>query len=603
MSKFSLQSILDSTLSYRKIAGRSISNVILTTGIIFFSVFIFDLGFEQDPKENAFLFTFYRGIRWVLLVAFIARSILNIPNINKSLRSKVFDLTITILLLLTFRIYHPNSHLHQFLELFPSYKYLFTPVFSIAFIAEFSRSAVNFYSRSLNPHFVVVFSFIAIILIGSVLLSLPNSTTQHVSLIDIIFTSTAAVCVTGSTVIDISTDLTLLGQLIILCLIQIGGLGILTFVSFIGFIISGKRVSFQQRLVLRELANTQRMNDVIHAVYKIVSIMFIVEALGAIMIYSSVPSNVFDSKMEQVFFAIFHSVSAFCNSGLSNFPDGLHFVDLRYSPLLLLNISFLIIIGGIGFPIMLNFYDFLKQWTVNIWNYIVHKKRFVHMPYFININSRIILYTTVILLAVGWLGSFIFEYNNTLAEYSLFEKSVVSFFTSVTTRTAGFNVMDMSTINFPTYLLFIFLMWIGASPGGTGGGVKTTTFSVMVLNFWSLAKGKNQLIIQNRRIKNTSINKSFAIIFASLIWIGLSVFLILSFDPKLPLEKVVFEVFSTFSNTGLSQGITRELSGNSKFILITLMLIGRVGSIAFLSVFLYRSTYSGIKYPHQEVNL
>lgn len=595
------QQLLNSTLYYRKRIGKNISGVILYTGIIYFFVFVFDLGFGQNPKEEIYLRTFYRTIKWILTVAFVGRNILNIFNKDKALKVKLLDFGILLALIFMIRLYAKDSPFGHFLEILPSYKYLISPVFSFIFLVEYSRNAVSYYSRRLNPYLILVLSFVAITFLGGILLSLPNSTYRDLTLVDTLFTATGAVCVTGLTVIDISKDLTLLGQIIILGLIQIGGLGIMTFASFVGFMFSGKNVSFQQRLVLRELANSQKMNDVIFAVYKIVSIMLLIEGLGALMIYNLVPGELFDSKNDQIFFAVFHSVSAFCNAGLSNFPEGLHHVDLRFRPLLLLNMSFLIILGGIGFPIMLNFYDYIKLWIKNRWNFIFHRKRFLHVPYLIHINSRLILYMTGILLLTGWVGIFVFEYDNALREFGFFEKLAVSFFTSTTTRTAGFGVIDFSIIGFPTYILIVLLMWIGASPGSTGGGVKTTTFSVMVMNFISLAKGDSSVIIQNRKISSASINKSFAIVLASLLWIGFSVLLIIYFDPQFTMEQVVFESFSAFSTAGLTQGITKGLSDGSKIVIMLLMLIGRVGSIAFVSAFIFRNNFARVKYPQQEI--
>lgn len=590
-----------STLYFRKKTGKAISGVILYTGIIYFLVFVYDLGFGQNPQEEVYLRAFYRSVKWVLTISFVGRNILNIFNRDKHLKIKILDFIILLTLIFLIRLYAKGSPLSEQLDFLPSYKYLISPVYSSIFFIEYSRNAVSYYSPRLNPYLILVLSFIVIIFIGAVLLSLPNSSYRDLSLVDTFFTATGAVCVTGLTVIDISKDLTLLGQMIILTLIQIGGLGIMTFASFIGFMFSGNNVSFQQRLVLRELANSQKMNDVIHAVYKIVFIMVLIEGLGALMIYHLVPAELFEQKAYQIFFAVFHSISAFCNAGLSNFPEGLHHVDLRFQPLLLLNMSFLIIMGGIGFPIMLNFYDYIKLGIKNRWNYIVHKRRYLHVPYLINLNSRLILYTTGILLLTGWLGILIFEYDNALKEFDFFEKLAVSFFTSTTTRTAGFGVIDFAVINFPTYILIVLLMWIGASPGGTGGGVKTTTFSIMVMNFWSLAKGESSLIIQNRKITSYSINKSFAIVMMSLLLIGFAVSLIVYFDPQFSLEEIVFESFSAFSTAGLTQGITKSLSDGSKIVIMLLMLIGRVGSIAFLSAFIFKRTSNRIKYPQQEI--
>ncbi|MCO5232517.1 MAG: hypothetical protein M9888_02125 [Chitinophagales bacterium] len=595
------QRFLEQTLFYRKRSSEFISGTILYLGIVFFLVFLYDLGFGQNILEEQYLRNFYRIVKWFLVSVFLGRNLLNIFNDSKSLRIKILDFFILIILIFLTQLYVQESLFSLYLPSLPSYKYLVTPIFSLIFFIEFSRNAVSYYSPRLNPALILVLSFVLIVFIGTILLSLPNSSYRHLSFIDTLFTATGAVCVTGLTVIDISKDLTLLGQIIILILIQIGGLGIMTFASFIGFMFSGSNVSFQQRLLLREIANSQRMNDVIGAVYKIMAMMLTLEFIGAFMIYQLVPNNLFENHFDHLFFSIFHSISAFCNSGFSNFPEGLQHVDLRFQPLFLLNMSFLIILGGIGFPIMLNFYEYIHLQLKNIWNYVIHKKRFVYVPYLFNLNSRIILVVTGWLLLLGTIGVFVFEYNGVLSEFSLFEKIVVSFFTSATTRTAGFSAVELSSIHFPTYILVVILMWIGASPGSTGGGIKTTTFAVMVLNFFSLSKGENYLIVQNRRITPYSINKSFAIITLSLLLIGMAVSLISYFDPQFTLEQIVFESFSAFSTAGLTQGITKGLSGESKTILIILMLIGRVGAIVFLSAFIRNPRTHLVKFPQQEI--
>lgn len=590
-----------STLYFRKKVGKTVSGIILYTGIIYFLVFVYDLGFEQSHVEETYLRTFYKCIKWTLTLSFLTRNILNIFNRDKPFKIKFLDFIILMLLIFGLRLYSEGSYLSQSLTFFPSYKFFITPLFSSIYIIEYARNAVSFYSRRINPYLILVLSFLAIIFIGAVLLSLPNASQRALPLVDIFFTATAAVCVTGLTVIDISQDLSLMGQIIILGLVQIGGLGVMTFASFIGFMFSGRNVSFQQRLILRDLANSQKMNDVIHSVYKIVSIMIIIEILGTIMIYHSIPEGVFQYFGDQLFFSIFHSVSAFCNAGVSNFPGGLSHVDLRFHPILLLNMSFLIILGGIGFPIMLNFMDYLKLWVKNIWNFIIKKKRFTYVPYIIHLNSRIILYSTGALLLIGMTSIMIFEYNGVLSEFTFIEKLSVSLFTSATTRTAGFGVLDFSMIQFPTYIIIVLLMWIGASPGGTGGGIKTTTFTVMLMNFWSQAKGEKDLIIQNRKISDFSINKSYAIVMMSLLLIGASVLLIIYFDPQYSMEEIVFESFSAFSTSGLSQGITKGLSNESKLVLMVMMLIGRVGSLAFIAAFIFRSSSNRVKYAQQEI--
>ena len=223
------------------------------------------------------------------------------------------------------------------------------------------------------------------------------------------------------------------------------------------------------------------------------------------------------------------------------------------------------------------------------------------MPYILNLNSKIVLITTLILILVGFFSFFIFEFNGVLREHGFMGKIWTSLFSSIVPRTAGFNSVNMSLLSFPTVILMVFLMWIGASPGGTGGGVKTTTFAIMVMNFISMAKGEKSLIIQKREIKNASINRAFAIIMTSLLLIGFATSLILYFDPQFYLDQIVFEVFSAFSTTGLSLGVTAGLSDSSKLVLIFMMFIGRVGSLTFLSAFIFGVAKKKLKYPIHDI--
>jgi len=595
------QQLLNSTLYYRKKIGKNISGIILYTGLLTTCVLVYDMGFGQDITEESFLRTFYRGVKWVLFTCFLVRNILNIFNRDKKASVKFVDAVILVGLLILLRLFVKGSFLYEWLAYLPSYKYVVGPAFITIFFIEFSRNAVGYYSRRLNPALIFLLSFFFIIVIGAFLLSLPNAAYERLSLVDALFTSASAVCVTGLIVLDTATGFTGLGKIIILMLIQIGGLGIMTFAGFIGFMFSGAGVSFQQRLMLREIGNSERINEVIHAIYKIVLIMVLVESIGALAIYLLTPDRLFPDWEQHIFFSVFHSISAFCNAGFSTFTEGLHDVELRFNYLLLVVLGLLVITGGIGFPIMLNFYTYLKLQAMNIWHYVVHGRRFKHVPYILNLNSKIILGTTGFLIVTGLISFFIFEYNGTLSEHGLGGKLAMSFFSAVTPRTAGFNAVEMGALAFPTVILFIFLMWIGASPGGTGGGVKTTTFALMVLNFWNIAKGDRQLILNNRAIKSNAINRAFAIVMMSLLLVGLATSLVLYFDPQFDLEQVAFEVFSAFSTTGLSLGITAGLSDESKLVLILMMFIGRVGSLTFLSAFIFRRTFKGVRIPTNEI--
>lgn len=593
--------IWQETLKFRKEISKTVSGVILYTGIIVVFILVYDMGFGQKGVEEMHLHSFYEVVKWILLVSFAVRNFLNIFNKDKTKSVKILDGIILGFLIFLFRIFNPHSYFHFVIGYVPSYKYLLGPIFLAIFFIEYSRNAVAFYSKKLNPALIFILSFFFIIIIGAFFLSLPNATHGSISLVDALFTSTSAVCVTGLVVLDTAKDFTGLGQIVIITLIQIGGLGIMTFAGFVGFMFSGGGVSFQQRMMLKDIGNSEKMNDVINSIYKIIFIMFLVESIGAIFIYISTPSDLFSGWIEHVFFSVFHSISAFCNAGFSTFPEGIYNVHMRFNYPLLLIFSGLIAFGGIGFPIVLNFYNYIRFQIANLWQYVVNKRRFQHVPYILNLNSKIVLITTTLLIVVGFVSFFIFEYDGVLREHGLWGKISTSIFSSIVPRTAGFNSVNMSLLSFPTVILMVFLMWIGASPGGTGGGIKTTTFAIMVMNFFSMAKGEKTLILQKREIKNIAINRAYAIVMLSLLLIGLATTMILYFDPQFYLDQVIFEVFSAFSTTGLSLGMTPELSDSSKLVLVFVMFVGRVGTLTFLSAFIFKVYKKKQKHPIHEI--
>lgn len=588
------------SLRFRKWFGRFISSAILYTGLVTTIALVYDAGFDQTAKEEQYVFIFYNIIKRWLITLFAFRNILNIFNIDKPLRVKVLDGLLLTGLVIAFFTLMDQGELVDRLWFLPSYKYLLGPLFITIFAIELSRNAVSFYTRSINPALIFLISFFLIIAIGAGLLLLPNATNGKLTLVDALFTSTSAVCITGLIVQDTATFFTGLGQTIILILIQIGGLGIMTFAGFIGHMFTGG-ASYQQRLMLGEFSYEERIGDVIKTIYKTIVITLTVETLGAIGVYFSTSPEMFESRVDHVFFSVFHSVSSFCNAGFSTYTLGLYDVQLRFNYLFLLILAFLLIFGGLGFPIVLNFYNYIKLQLQNVFAFIFKKRRFRHVPYALNFSSKLILISTTALILIGWVGFFIFEYDGVLREHSFVGKLATSFFGATTPRTAGFNSVDMTQLMFPTVMLTILLMYIGASPGGTGGGIKTTTFSVMVMNFWSMASGREKLIFLGREIKQTTLNRTFSIITLSLVILGTAITLINVFDPQHDLVAIIFETFSAFSTVGLSLGITFDLTDKSKVVLMLVMFIGRVGALTFLSAFLFRKKFEGVRYPKEDI--
>jgi potassium uptake TrkH family protein len=452
----------------------------------------------------------------------------------------------------------------------------------------------------LNPAQLFIISFAIVILIGAFLLKMPNSTVDGISFLDALFTSTSAVCVTGLTVVDTQFAFTVMGKTVIMGLIQVGGLGIMTFASYFSFFFKGGS-SFNNRLYFGELSNESELNNVFSSLKNVLLLTLIIESFGAIFLFFSTPPDLHSNFFEHVYFSIFHSVSAFNNAGFSLYSSNLYDPILAYNYPFQLIICFLIIFGGLGFPIMQNMLELVVYRVKLRVKKIFRLKELRHKAWIINTNTKIIVVTTVSLLVVGTVLFYIFEYNGVLADHGPLGKWVIAFMGSVTPRTAGFNSFDMGALAMPTVLITILLMWIGASPASTGGGIKTSTFAVACLNFLSLAKGQDRIEISKREVSNGTVRRAFAIIFLSLITIGIASFTLIMLEPNVRPLHLIFESFSAFSTVGLSINLTPSLGEGAKIILILLMFIGRVSTLTILIAVFEQVKQKNYKYPSEEV--
>ena len=559
---------------------------------------LYDLGFDQSDSIASFLLFFYLvgvsvGILSTLVRYFASKTIKIKRIISFDLLSIAFFLIVIFNRLKLF----PDW---EFLDHFTHVNFLYAAVL-LLFIREISALQINFSRTLFNPAQFFVLSFFLIIVLGTLLLLLPNATIGGISFMDAAFTSTSAVCVTGLVVVDTGTYFTLFGQVIILILIQIGGIGIMTFASYFSYFFSGGS-SYENQLVLSDMTSSSKLGEVFSTLKNIILVTFTLEAIGALLIFFALDSKEVYSYLDKGFFSIFHSISAFCNAGFSTLGDSLHAGGFRFNYGLQSIILILFIIGGLGFPIVFNLFNYVSYLFKNrIIPSILGKESKQVMPWVINLNSRIVLITTGILLLVGSSIFFAFEYHNSLEEHTFGGKIITALFSAATPRTAGFNTVDFSALNFSTIMLIFLLMWIGASPASTGGGIKTSTFAIATLNFWSLARGKDRLELFRREVAEISIRRAFAIISLSLVVIGMGIFAIAFFDSDEKLIDIGFECFSAYSTVGLSLGITESLSDPSKFVIIMLMFTGRVSMLSILIAITNKEKRKHYRYSQEEI--
>ncbi|MBK7651643.1 MAG: ATPase [Flammeovirgaceae bacterium] len=593
-SKFTLVHVL--RITYR------VSNALIPFATLAaVGLVIYDFGFNPFFSHDARLYSVLLLVLFSFKILFVIRFISEWVEVKK-IKAHLYNLSLVVL------VYYLHHEAQKIIDTNTSAttdllvrKLIFYSGILFLLLTEASGLLKYLYRRRQNTAFIFIVSFVVIIIVGALLLMLPKATFKGISAIDAFFTSASAVCVTGLTVVNTSTHFTSVGKVIILFLIQIGGLGIMTFTGLFAYLAAGS-VSFHNQMALTSMVSSKRMSNVITMVGRIILVTLFFEALGAFLIFFSIDENLFPKKEQHVFFSIFHSVSAFCNAGFSTLPDGLHESIIRFNYPIHLIVAILIILGGMGFPITFNIFSYIRTKATNILNKLLKRPSQEYYTRLIHVNSKIALATTFILLVFGFCTYLLFEQNASLAEHpTLFGKLVTAFFGSVTPRTAGFNTVDLTKLTLPTVMIYLMLMWIGASPSSTGGGIKTTTAAVAFLNLRAIVFGKNKTDVFHTQIGEQSINKAFAVILLSLLVIGLAVLMIAVNDEEKGLLKIAFEVFSAFATVGLTLGITPELSDTSKIVLILTMFIGRVGALTLLIAFVTEVRHQPYQYPVEEI--
>ena len=545
------------------------------TSLTFLLIFTYFIGFSHTVTELEKLTNAFRAI---LLILFISRLIVGLISFE---RKRYLSLSLrTGILIFSFFVLFANSGI---VDRTAPLWHLFSgngPVIVACLILsalEFSRVFQLVSSANIPPALVFSSSFLIIILIGSGLLMLPNSRTETYGYLNALFTSVSAVCVTGLTVVSTAGSFTLMGKIIILCLIQVGGLGIMTFTGFFSYIFTS-RATLQERMLLQDMFSSESLGNLFKILIQIILFTFLAEGVGALVIYFSLS----DEISGRAFFSIFHSVSAFCNAGFSTVPHGLMEPLVNRNHLLLSSIMVLIIIGGLGFPVIVKLY-YLTKSKIRVFYGFLRGRNSQSKREWLDAGSKIVIRATILLLLSGALIYYFVERNNSMKNMVTGEQFFLSFFNSVTARTAGFNMSNLTSIGYPAIFMIIFLMWIGASPGSTGGGIKTSAFAIAVRSAWSNIRGRKALEISGREINPGTINRVLSIIILSIIVIGTGFFCLLIFEPGKNPVYLLFETVSAFSTVGLSLADTSTLSQGGKLIVIVLMFVGRVGPLTLLT--------------------
>ncbi|WP_226390827.1 TrkH family potassium uptake protein [Penaeicola halotolerans] len=472
------------------------------------------------------------------------------------------------------------------------YRFFFTNSILITLVVillyEFVKASTLLSALKLTPPTIFVLSFLIIILIGTGLLMMPAMTYSEEGMpwLSALFTATSATCVTGLIVVDTATYFTFKGQIVILLLIQIGGLGIVSFATFFAKFVS-KGVGLRHQSMIQNFLSSESLFDARNLLKQIINITILIEALCAIGIYLTwSPEVSFTSWKQKVYFSVFHSISGFCNAGFSLFSNGLYETGVNTSYMLHLVVVFGVIAGGLGFHVMQDLFSPQKL------------RERLHKPWLDwQINTKIAVYTSAALLLIGTLGIWFLEKDNTLVNLNFLESGITAFFQSGITRSAGFNTVDIGAMAIPTLILMMFLMFIGASSGSVGGGIKTSTFYLMLASTLAAIRGKSRVEIGNREIPTEILFKALSVFVFAAFLNTLAVFMLTITEPDIPLIELMFEQISAFATVGLSTGITAELSEISQVIIIVSMFLGRVGTLTFALVFSSRVISNKYQYP------
>ena len=581
----------------RSMAGK-ISRVLAVFSALTAFILIFYLfGFEPGEYERTVVTRWIEAIFIVFLVNFALRWVYTSDR-RKYVKTRPFEalLMFIIFIELMSEVFFGYQLIEDlfvnlgFLNFQAVYRGTVAIYMLVILLMEFTKVSVLISKLHLQPSTLFIGSFILLIGFGTGLLMLPAMTVRGgMSFLDALFTSVSACCVTGLAVVDTATFFTVKGQVVILFLIQVGGLGIISFATFFANVISSG-VGLRHQSIVQDMLSGENLLNTRKLLRRIVNITLLIELACFIGIYFTWENVTFDSTGQRVFYSIFHAVSAFCNAGFSLFSEGIYTQGLHMAYLLHLVLMFAVIMGGLGFSTIQDLFSpkALRERMEKPW---IDWK----------LGTKIAVFTSILLLGVGTLGFFLLEKETTLADKSFGEQLITAFFQSGSARTAGFNTIDIGAMTVPSLILMMFLMFVGASSGSVGGGIKTSTFYLVIASAFNTIRGYHRVEVGRRLIPNPVVFKALSIfLFAFLINI-LAIFLLSISEPGIPILSLAFEQVSAFGTVGLSTGITADLNALSHTILIFSMFLGRVGPLTFALMLSTEAVSKSYRYPAAHV--
>jgi len=557
--------------------------------VAFFSLFL-NYGFHLSPAWLVRFVVMDEFIALLFVVILLTNFIISDKKWN-FIKQSPFELILMILFIVSIiteeiiSIEEPHyllkrSTSHNFIKL---YFIIIQIYIAINGIIALAKTREKWLYRSLSPARIVVFSYLIVIFLGTLILKLPKATYEDIKWIDAFFTSASAVCITGLTTLNISKVFTLEGQVFILILIQLGGLGIITLTSFVALFVQ-RGLRLRDQLIVQELFDSENFSSLTSIVKAIIAITFLSELAGATGLYF-LWKDLNMSDFERLFASAFHSISAYCNAGFSIFPAGFESAGLKFNNLSMILVMALIVAGGIGF------YTYSDIFRIGSGK----KNGRLHLL----LQTRIILVSTLILILLGATLIWVLQ-SRQWTDMSLGQQILNSFFLSVTARTAGFSTVSVAGLAVPALMIMLFLMYIGGAPNSSSGGIKITTMVTVFASIRAYITGKNKVEIGWNNIPVRTIRRALIVVLMSFVLVFIALF-ILSVTEDQDFLNLLFETISAFGNVGLSRGITPDLSNTGKIIISMVMFAGRIGLFTFAVAMTEEREDNGYNFPESNI--